>query len=152
MMGGARWSGSAMEVAIGGAVLCGPSILLHSCGAPYRIEHQLGRGEVFERAADRLEQRALGRIGAAHARALAQLGAAASACADAGRWFHTVTSSIGRTARIASASNDATRPLPTISSERASGRARNDAASADAAAVRRDVISLPSSCASGTPV
>jgi hypothetical protein len=44
------------------------------------------------------------------------------------------------------------RPAPTTSSRRAPGRARNDAASADAAAVRRAVISSPSMKASGAPV
>jgi hypothetical protein len=58
----------------------------------------------------------------------------------------------GRTVRIAGARCCATRPLPSTSRREASPRARKLAARAEAAAVRREVISLPSSCASGSPV
>jgi hypothetical protein len=59
---------------------------------------------------------------------------------------------MGRTLACAAGSMRAMRPVPSTSSRRASCRARNDAPSADAAAVRRAVISLPSIIASGTPV
>ena len=49
-------------------------------------------------------------------------------------------------------SSDATRPAPTSSRCAASSRASHAAASADVAAVRRAVSSLPSSSASGTPL
>ena len=77
---------------------------------------------------------------------------AASRSALAPSRFHTATSRIGRTAAKAEAASAAIFPAPTISSLAASSRARNDAASAETAMVRRAVISLPSSKASGAPV
>ncbi|CPJ62072.1 Uncharacterised protein [Bordetella pertussis] len=61
---------------------------------------------------------------------------AARRCAPAGRTFHTSTRSIGRTARIACATSPAIRPEPRISNTLASARARYEAPSATAPAVR----------------
>ncbi len=77
---------------------------------------------------------------------------ATSVAAAAGERAQTLTRSIGRTARCASASRRATRPAPISARWRASFGASHDAASADVAAVRRAVISSPSIAASGTPV
>jgi len=74
-----------------------------------------------------------------------------SACAAAGVGFHTVTRWMARTSRYACGNRLAIRPAPTTSSEAASDRARYDAASADTAAVRRAVMTLPSSNAIGVP-
>jgi len=48
--------------------------------------------------------------------------------------------------------SEATRPAPTTRSLRESARARYEAASAEAATVRREVISLPSITDNGSPV
>lgn len=77
---------------------------------------------------------------------------ATKASARAAVGFQTSTRPIGRTARCAAGSKLATRPAPTSNNRPASARARNDAASADAAAVRRAVNVSPSTSIAGCPV
>ena len=66
--------------------------------------------------------------------------------------LHTLTRSIGRTNRCASASSRAMRPDPTMTRCRASARASRLAAYAEAPAVRHAVISSPSNNASAVPL